>query len=76
MKKCRALQYSPPLGFFVHGQQDLQIVGVTEIGMVAVCAFYDVQLFGRNRKDHLRMNLLYSKAMPRKLQAPPGDMRM
>jgi hypothetical protein len=42
MKKCGALQDSLPLGFFIHGQQDLQIVGVTEIGMVAVSTFYDV----------------------------------
>ena len=52
MKEYGALQYSLPLGFFVHGQQDLQIVGIAEIGMGAVCAFYDDQLLGSNSNRH------------------------
>ena len=48
MEESGAFQNPLSLGFFVHGQQDLQIVGVAEIGMVAVSTFYDVQLFGSN----------------------------
>ena len=45
VEKYRAFQNSLVLGFFVYGQQDLQIVGIAEMGMVAICAFYDIQLF-------------------------------
>ena len=48
MEENGAFQDPLSLGFFIHGQQDLQIVGVAEIGMVAVSTFYDVQLFGSN----------------------------
>ena len=51
VEKYGALQNSLSLGFFINGQNDLQIVGVAEIGMVAVSTFYDVQLFG---SDHNR----------------------
>ena len=49
MEKSGAFQYPLPLCFFIHGQQDLQIVGIAKIGMVTICAFYDIQLFGSNR---------------------------
>ena len=48
MEESGAFQNPLLLGFFVHGQQNLQIVGVAEIGMVAVSTFYDVQPFGSN----------------------------
>ena len=43
MEESGAFQDPLPLGLIVDGQQDLQIVGVAEIGMVAVGPFYDVQ---------------------------------
>ena len=61
MEKCRTLQYSLPLGFFVHGQQDLQIVGIAKIGMVTICAFYDIQLFGVTVTGAARVKVLQSK---------------
>ena len=48
MEENGAFQDPLSLGFFIHGQQDLQIVGVAEIGRVAVSTFYYVQLFGSN----------------------------
>jgi hypothetical protein len=42
------LHYPLALGFLVNGQQYLQIVGITEIRMVAVCTFHDIQLLGGN----------------------------
>ena len=40
MEESGPFQDPLSLGFFVHGQQNLQIVGVAEIGMVAVSTFY------------------------------------
>ena len=48
MEECRTLQDPLSLGFFVHGQQYLQIIGIAEIRMVAVCSLDDVQLLGCN----------------------------
>ena len=49
MQKFRAIQNPSALGFVIHSQQDLQIIWVAKIGMVAVSAFYDVQPFGSNK---------------------------
>ena len=61
MKKRGALQYPLPLGFFVHGQQDLQIVGVSKIGMVAVDPSTMFSLLGATATGSERVKVLQSK---------------
>ena len=46
VEKCRPCQHPLALDFRINGQQDLQIVGIGEIGMHGVGTFDDRQLFG------------------------------
>lgn len=48
MEESGALQDALALGFHVYGQQDLQVIGITKVRMVTVCALYDVQFLSCN----------------------------